>query len=117
MTKKRSQEFINGEMTWKLLENILKHYYEFRELFEREGIDELALDNGYTINLFDILSGIEGLPRRQRQAVQLVCIEGLREVDAAREMGFERWSSQVGTYKRLGLQKLINNFWPPEGEL
>jgi hypothetical protein len=116
MTKKRSQDFLDGQMTWKLLESVLKHYLEFRELFEREGIDEITLDNGYILNFHDILQGINSLPKRQKQAVLLVCLYNMREVDAAREMGFDRWSSQVGTYKRLGLQKLINKFWPPEGD-
>lgn len=101
-------------MTWKLLESVLKNYNEFRALYESEGIEELTLDNGYVINVHDILSGVNSLPQRQRQAVILVCIDNMKEVDAAREMGFNKWSSQVGSYKRLGLRKLIKWCWPDE---
>jgi len=114
MTSSRSQNVYKGKMTWKLLESVLKNYNEFRALYEQEGIDELTLDNGYVINIHDILSGINSLPQRQRQAVILVCIDNMKEVDAARVMKFNRWSSQVGSYKRLGLKKLIRWCWPDE---
>jgi len=104
---------VNGKalMDWQTLENLLKYMFEFRELYEQHGLEELTLDGGLVVNIHDIMQGIEELPKRQREAVILVCIEGRREVDAARIMGFKNWSSQVKTYKRLGLKKLLDRYW------
>lgn len=101
-------------MSWQLLENILRNYHEFVALYESEGLEEIHLDNGIVVNVYDVLEGIKDLPKRQKQAVVLVCIENRREVDVAAIMGFTKWSSQVGTYKRLGLKKIVKKYWPEE---
>lgn len=98
-------------MTWGLYESILKNYYEFYELYVRNGLDEIIV-SGVTVNIHDVLNGINDLPERQRQAVVLMCLENMREVDAAAEMlPGSRWSSPVGAYKRTGLSKIVERLW------
>jgi len=101
----------SGEMTWKLLESVLKHYNEFKALLEETGIDEITLDNGVVINYWDLLTGIENLPERQRLAVTLMCLEGLKETDAAKYMNYAKWSSPAGLYKRMGLKTLVRLYY------
>ena len=113
--KSRKQELIPGVMTWQLLERILNNYHLWHEIYSRTLETDLTL-NGMTINIHDILKGIDELPPRQREAVVLSCLEGRKEVDVARIMGFTKWSSQVGMYKRKALKTLCDNIWNIEGQ-
>lgn len=98
-----------------MLEGVLKHIHEFWELYLAQGIEELVLENGYRVNIHDmkaVLHGIQDLPDRQREAVTLICIDGLKEVEAAGIMlPGSKWSSPIGAYKRTGLQKLVDRFF------
>ena len=100
-----------GVVSWKLLELILKNYWEFKALLEDEGIDEIDLDNGVTINFHDLLKGLDELPPKQRQAIDLICIQGYREVEAAKIMQYESWSSPVGSLSVLVLRLCADKYW------
>ena len=104
--KTRVQEVIPGKMTWQILERLLNNYWEWKEIYRTTGNPELVLNNGVTVNIHDILDGIEKLPPRQKQAVVLSCLENRKEVEVARIMGFTKWSSQVGMYKRKALSQV-----------
>ena len=97
-------------MTWQLLERILNNYHEWYEIYRYTLEPDLDI-NGMTINIMDILEGIDTLPPRQREAVVLTCLENRKEAEAARIMGFTKWSSQVGMYKRRALKSLCDNIW------
>ena len=112
--KSRKEDIYPGQMNWKLLENIFRNYYEFKALYEETGIYEITLDNGYVVNFHDILKGIENLTPRQKEAVWLMCIEGRKEVEVAKIMGFEKWSAPVGMYKRKALRTLVETKWKKE---
>lgn len=103
-------------MTPQRLEAVLRHYYEFLALYEDRGIDEITMDDGTVVNILDLLRGIEELPERQKEALVLTCLMNLRERDAARIMGFPKWSSPVGTYKKLALARLIERYWRIDAE-
>lgn len=93
------------------LESILRSYFEFKSLYESRGFQEFTLDDGMTVNVHDVLKGIDELPPRQKQALVLTCLYGLREVDAAKIMKFpSQWSSPVSSYKKLALEKLLR-YW------
>lgn len=98
-------------MTPYKLEAILRHYAEFRELYEQDGIEEITLDDGYVVNIHDVLKGIDELPKRQRTALILTCLYNLKEVEAAPLMGFTKWTSPVSSYKKLALEKLVQRYW------
>lgn len=106
--KSRVQTVVQGQMTWQILERLLNNYWEWHEVYRTTGNPELQLINGITVNIYDILNGIENLPPRQKQAVVLSCLENRKEVDVAKIMGFTKWSSQVGMYKRKALTGLAN---------
>jgi len=98
-------------MTCYKLEAILRHYDELYEMWKREGMEEFRLDDGTTVNIHDLLQGINELPKRQRTALILTCIGNLKEVEAAPLMGFTKWTSPVSSYKKLALEKLVERYW------
>ena len=100
----------SDDMTPQKMEIILRHWADFRELYEATGVDELQLGKKIIVNIHDILQDIVLLPKRQREAIQLTCLQGLREIDAAKIMGLAGRSSPVGAYKRLGLKKLASRW-------
>ena len=104
--KSRKQEVIQGQMTWQILERLLNNYMEWQQVYLKTGNPDLHLLNGVTVNIYDLMKGIESLPPRQKQAVVLSCLENRKEVEVARIMGFQKWSSQVGMYKRKALKNL-----------
>jgi hypothetical protein len=108
--KTRKQEIVPGVMTWQLLERILKNYHLWYDVYQKTGKSSIYI-NGMLIDYFELLSGIDKLPPRQREALSLTCLENQKEADAARIMGFDKWSSQVGMYKRKALKTLCDNYW------
>jgi len=112
--KTRKQELIPGKMTWQLLERILLNYHLWHEIYVTTMESDLNI-NGMVINFHDVLKGIDRLPPRQKEAIVLSCLEGRKEVDVARMMGFTKWSSQVGMYKRKALKTLCDTVWNEEG--
>ena len=109
--KSRKQEIIQGKMTWQVLERILNNYWEWQEVYRTTGNPDLQLINGITVNIYDILDGIDKLPPRQKQAVVLSCLENRKEVEVAKIMGFTKYSAQVGMYKRKALIKICDQVW------
>jgi hypothetical protein len=113
--KSRLQPVIPNRMTWQILERLLKHYHEYQAYVEATGLSELTLDNGFVVNFFDLLQGIDELPPNQKLAIELICLEGRREVDAAFIMG-AKYSGKIGHYKRTGLDALCRKKWNVVGE-
>ena len=107
-SKYKKKQNTQGGVTPKMIEGILNHYEEFRILYEEQGLDELVV-GGVTFNIHDILEDLKTLPPRQREAVTLVCLYNMNELDAAFEM-FGRFNTAVGLYKRIGLQKLADKY-------
>lgn len=92
---------------WLMVGRILRHYNEIYEQYKYSGLEEITLPDGDVMNVHDMLEGIKSLPKRQREAVELMCIQGLKEVEASEIMlPGSKWSSPVGAYKRAGLKKL-----------
>ena len=114
--KSRKQEVIQGKITWQILERLLNNYWEWYEIYLTTGNPDLKLNNGVTVNIYDILKGIDRLPPRQKQAVVLSCLENRKEVEVAKIMGFTKWSSQVGMYKRKALKTLCETVWKAEND-
>ena len=114
--KSRKQEVVPGKITWQILERLLNNYWEWYEIYLTTGNSDLKLNNGVTVNIYDILKGIDRLPPRQKQAVVLSCLENRKEVEVAKIMGFTKWSSQVGMYKRKALKTLCETVWKTEND-
>lgn len=86
------------------LERILRNYHELQEMWIRRNFTEIPVGR-HVIDFRDVLEGMSQLTDRQLYSVVLVCIEGLREVDAAKVIiPDSKWSSPIGAYKRAGLE-------------
>ena len=91
----------------KIFSRVLKNYAAWKSLVESEGLFSITLRDGEEIHYMDILDGFKVLPPRQRQAVWLMCVEDLPEVEVAQMMGFKGWPTPVQQYKNIGLARLI----------
>jgi hypothetical protein len=90
----------------KILEGILKQWARWGAFVQDEGLLAITI-KGEEYHYYDVLNGLETLPKRQLQAVWLICIENYREAEAAKIMGFDKWSTPAQQYKNLGLKKLL----------
>ena len=90
----------------KLFEGMLKAYHRWKCYAEQEGLYTITVE-GEEFSFFDILEGIDTLPLRQRQALWLICIEGLKEREAAELMGYETSSTPAQFAKNEAIKKLV----------
>lgn len=100
--KKRVQHF----------KRLFQHIDHFRSQLEA-GNFELPLivtipDTGEDVYLEDLMVGIESLPPRQREAFELICLQGWTETDATRRMlPDSKWSTPVQQYADTALARMI----------
>ncbi len=65
-------------------------------------------ESGEEIYLMDLLAGIDALPPRQRQAFELICLQGYTETDATRIMlPHSRWSTPIQQYADTALVRMV----------
>jgi hypothetical protein len=110
---------------------IFKRLYQSREhwhaLMEDRGMSDVITDEetGEDIFLGDLMVGIDTLPLRQRQAFDLICLQGFTET-AARDclLPNSRSSTPVQQYSNSGLVRMVEAYdlkqrgcWPPPIEL
>ena len=82
-------------------------------LMEDRGMGDVITDGvtGEDIYLRDLLVGIDTLPRRQRQAFELICLRGYTETAARDEMlPHSRSSTPVQQYADSGLVRMVNAY-------
>ena len=93
-----------------VLRELFRNLQSWRSLYEAEGVDTLSGPRGESYSLWDVeylLENVDKLPPRQAQAIRLYLVEGMREVDAAIQMGLSP-SNPIGIYASVGLKKLIS---------
>ena len=96
--------------TFKRCYQNLQHW---RALMEDRGMGDVITDGvtGEDIYLRDLLIGIDTLPRRQRQAFVLICLQGYTETAARDEMlPNSRSSTPVQQYADSGLVRMVNAY-------
>lgn len=93
-----------------ILRDVLRHLQVWRAIHEAEGMETITFPGGEQWSLWDVHvvleKGLPLLPPRQRQAIQLCLLEGLREVDVARIMGVSL-TNPVSMYAAEGLKSLV----------
>jgi DNA-directed RNA polymerase specialized sigma24 family protein len=85
---------------------ILKNFATWQSLVESAGLHTITV-KGEDYHYLDILEAFSVLPPRQREAVWLMCVEDLSEVDVAKKMGFTTWPTPVQQYKNYGLGRMM----------
>jgi DNA-directed RNA polymerase specialized sigma24 family protein len=92
-----------------VLRELLRNYRAFRAAYEADGLDTITGPDGTPYCLHDLtylISQLDRLSPRQRQAIHLCLLDNVKEVDAARIMGVSE-TNPVAMYATLGLKKLI----------
>lgn len=105
-----------------LFKRVYQNYYHWRSLRETGEINDVLNVDGEEVYLGDLMTGIDTLPLRQRQAFELICLRGYTESAAtAILLPNSRWSTPVQQYSDDGLRKMISAYdakqdgtWDPE---
>jgi hypothetical protein len=104
-----------------IFKRVYQHYYHWQSLRESGEVNDVLNVDGEEIYLGDLMTGIDILPNRQRQAFELICLRGYTESAAtAILLPNSRWSTPVQQYSDDGLKKMIsaydakqNGTWDP----
>jgi hypothetical protein len=97
---------------FKRLYQNLEHFNSLRE----SGLMDITAivtdpETSEDICLDDLMVGIEGLPPKQRQAFELICLKSYTETAATEIMlPNSRWSTPVQQYADEGLDKMIHAY-------
>lgn len=87
---------------------IYQQYYHWKSLREAGDVGDVLQIEGNDYYIGDLMAGIETLPRRQRQAFELICLQGYTESAAtAILLPNSRWSTPVQQYSDDGLKKMV----------
>lgn len=93
------------------LRDLFRFLSDFRAAYEATGLDEITTPYGSTWTLWDLEYLLRvadrRLTQRQRQAITLCLVHGMREKDAAVAMGVSV-TNPVMMYATLGLQRLLD---------
>lgn len=92
---------------------VMKRVYQNMEHWKAQQEDHgmssvITTIDGEDIDYYDLMIGIDTLPLRQRQAFELICLQGYTE-SAATEILLpdSKWSTPVQQYSDDGLKKMI----------
>lgn len=117
----RDGEYFNSKRRTQVFKRIYQNYYHWQSLRETGEVGDILSVDGEEIYIGDLMTGIETLPPRQRQAFELICLRGYTESAAtAILLPNSRWSTPVQQYSDDGLKKMIaaydakqNGTWNP----
>jgi DNA-directed RNA polymerase specialized sigma24 family protein len=108
----------------RILREVYRHYYEFKQLFTKEGIHTIEHsywthnDDGskgkhtVEISLWDLHDGLESLSARKREAVYYNVILDKKQKDVADIMGITTVS--VGQYVEQAMMQLAERYFSEE---
>lgn len=101
-------EYSTSKRRIQLFKRVYQNYYHWQSLRETGQVDDVLVVDGEEIYLGDLMTGIEILPLRQRQAFELICLKGYTESAAtAILLPNSRWSTPVQQYSDDGLKKMV----------
>lgn len=107
----RDGDYATSKRRIQVFKRIYQNYYHWCSLRETGEVDDVLTVDGEEIYLGDLMTGIETLPLRQRQAFELICLRGYTESAATAIMlPNSRWSTPVQQYSDDGLKKMISAY-------
>jgi DNA-directed RNA polymerase specialized sigma24 family protein len=109
----------------RILREVYRHYYSFKQLFLKEGTD--VIEHSYwvqnedgtrdkqtvTISLWDLHDGLETLSARKREAVYYNVLLDKKQKEVAEIMGITTVS--VGQYVEQAMIQLADKYFAEEG--
>ena len=110
------EEFVTrqakSKRQFQIFKRIFRSYYLWASLRETGEVGDVLIIEGVEFYFGDLLTGIDTLPRRQRQAFELICMRGYTESAAtAILLPNSRWSTPVQQYSDDGLRKMIAAYY------
>lgn len=101
-------DYSRSKRRTQVFKRIYQNFYHWQSLRETGEVDDVLTVDGEEIYIGDLMTGIEILPLRQRQAFELICLRGYTESAAtAILLPNSRWSTPVQQYSDDGLKKMI----------
>lgn len=106
-----------------IMKRLYQHMPHWRALMEEGAMtDIITTIDGEDVFFYDLLIGIDHLPPRQRQAFELICLQGYTEAAATEIMLPEsKWSTPVQQYADMALFRMVqaydmkqNGTWDPK---
>lgn len=118
----RDGEYATSKRRVQVFKRVYQNYYHWKSLRESGEVPDVLHVDGEEIYLGDLMTGIDILPLRQRQAFMLICLQGYTESAAtAILLPNSRWSTPVQQYSDDGLKKMVAAYdakqdgtWDPE---
>lgn len=93
---------------------IYQHLEHFRSLMESGALPLpgiVTTPEGEEVCLADMMSGIDLLPPRQREAFEMICLQGYTETAATRVMlPNSKWSTPVQQYADTALFRMVSAY-------
>lgn len=87
---------------------LYQNYYYWQALREAGEVGDVLSIEGVDYYIGDLMVGIETLPRRQRQAFELICMRGFTEAAATKLLlPDSKWTTPVQQYSDDGLLKMV----------
>ena len=109
MARRLPDDPIKRRLQW--FKRTYQHLEHFQSLLESGAMPMpgiITTPEGEEIYLSDLMSGIEELPPRQRQAFTLICLQGYTETAATKVMlPNSRWSTPVQQYADTALSRMV----------
>lgn len=104
----RDGDYSTSKRRTQVFKRIYQNYFHWKSLRETGEVDDILTIEGEEIYFGDLMTGIDILPPRQRQAFELICLRGFTESAAtAILLPHSRWSTPVQQYSDDGLKKMI----------
>jgi hypothetical protein len=104
-------DYATSKRRIQLFKRVYQHYYYWCSLRETGQVEDVLTVDGEDIYLGDLMTGIDILPLRRRQAFELICLQGYTESAAtAILLPNSRWSTPVQQYSDDGLKKMVTAY-------
>lgn len=107
----RDGEYASSKRRIQVFKRVYQNYYHWKSLRESGEVSDILDVDGEEIYLGDLMTGLDILPLRQRQAFELICLQGYTESAAtAILLPHSRWSTPVQQYSDDGLKKMVSAY-------
>jgi len=98
-----------------LFKRLYLHLSHFQSLLETGDMEVPGIvtipETGEEVYLSDLMVGIDSLPPRQREAFELICLQGYTETETREKMlPDSKWSTPVQQYAEAALQRMIKAY-------
>lgn len=104
----RDGDYNTSKRRIQVFKRIFQNYFHWQSLRETGEVGDVLCVDGEEIYFGDLMTGIDTLPLRQRQAFELICLRGYTESAAtAILLPHSRWSTPVQQYSDDGLKKMV----------